>query len=592
MTTEFTHPVEYRPRVSVTAVSSTENGIDLPDDASLYSVISGAAAADPQRLSLCGADGTQLTAAEVDRRARALASALAARGVAAGDRVAILGRTDLAWALLDCALLALGAVVVPVYPTSSPAQIAHILTDSGSAYFAAEDETDAARLRAAGAAVVWTFAQLADWADGEVDAALADRIAAVRPDDLAMIVYTSGTTGVSKGCLITHRNMFVSSANTVRQTGDMFDGTTVLALPLSHVFGQTILFACLFGGSRTHLLPGIPDLVPALPRLRPTFLALIPFGLEKIRKYCRTLVSEAEEATAVERGLELLGTRGYLEQGEPSPDADRMAEQAGAQGVSEATGHPVAAALGGRLRYVISGGASLDDSTSGFYAGFGVVLLNCYGLTEAATAVTVSAPATNRLGTVGRPIPGTSVAIAAADGEVLVGGPHVSPGYWGAAADQAVVDAEGWLHTGDLGELDVDGFLRITGRKKEILVTSGGKNVAPAPLEDRVRLQQVVSNCMVVGEGRDYVTALITLDPAQVRRWRENEPDGDLTAVVQSAVDDANSLVSRAESIRAFRIVEGDFTVEDGLLTASRKLRRAAIAEAFAADIAELYARR
>ncbi|WP_433579788.1 AMP-dependent synthetase/ligase [Nocardia brasiliensis] len=588
MTTEFTHPAEFRPRVSVTAVSSTENGVDLPDDASLYSVISGAAAADPQRLSLCGADGTQLTTAEVDRRARALASALAARGVAAGDRVAILGRTSLEWALLDCALLALGAVVVPVYPTSSAAQIAHILTDSGSAYFAAEDETDAARLRAEGAAVVWTFAQLADWAGGEVGAELADRIAAVRPDDLAMIVYTSGTTGVSKGCLITHRNMFVSSANTVRQTGDMFDGTTVLALPLSHVFGQTILFACLFGGSRTHLLPGIPDLVPALPRLRPTFLALIPFGLEKIRKYCRTLVSEAEEATAVERGLELLGTRGYLD----PADRSRDTEHVGTQGVSGETVHPVAAALGGRLRYVISGGASLDDSTSGFYAGFGVVLLNCYGLTEAATAVTVSAPATNRLGTVGRPIPGTSVAIAAADGEVLVGGPHVSPGYWGAAADQSVVDAEGWLHTGDLGELDADGCLRITGRKKEILVTSGGKNVAPAPLEDRVRLQQVVSNCMVVGEGRDYVTALITLDAAQVQRWRENEPDGDLTALVQAAVDDANSLVSRAESIRAFRIVEGDFTVEDGLLTASRKLRRAAIAEAFAADIAELYARR
>ncbi len=530
-------------------------------------MISGAAADHPDRLSLCDADGTRLTSAEVDRRARALASALAARGIAAGDRVAVLGRTNLAWALLDCALLAIGAVVVPVYPTSSHSQIEHILRDSGSAHFAAESAEDAERLRAAGAGEVWTFANITEWAAGQVDPGLQDRIDVVRPNDLAMIVYTSGTTGVSKGCLITHRNMFVSSANTVRQTGDVFDGTTVLALPLSHVFGQTILFACLFGGSRTHLLPGIPDLVPVLPTLKPTFLAMIPYGMEKIRKYCRTLLSEAEEREAVERGLDLMRAR-------KTPDP---------------VPHPVAAALGGELRYVISGGASLDDSTVGFYAAFGVVLLNCYGLTEAATAVTVSAPETNQLGTVGRPIPGTSVAIAEEDGEVLVGGPHVSPGYWGAAAGQTVVDAEGWLHTGDIGELDDDGFLRITGRKKEILVTSGGKNVAPTPLEDRIRLHPLVSNCMVLGDGRDFVAALVTLDPVQVERWRAAEPDGDLTAAIQSAVDDANSLVSRAESIRAFRVVDGDFTVEDGLSTSSRKLRRAAIADAYAADIELLY---
>ncbi|MBF6229538.1 long-chain fatty acid--CoA ligase [Nocardia abscessus] len=548
-------------------MSVGENGFDLPDTASLYSVISGAAERHPDRLSLCDADGTQLTSAEVDHRARALASALAERGVAAGDRVAVLGRTNLSWVLLDCALLAIGAVVVPVYPTSSPSQIEHILSDSGSAYFAAESAEDAERLRAAGAGEVWVFEQIADWATGAIDPALAARMAEVRADDLAMIVYTSGTTGLAKGCLITHRNMFVSSSNTVRRTGDVFDGTTVLALPLSHVFGQTILFACLFGGSRTHLLPGIPDLVPVLPTVRPTFLAMIPYGLEKIRKYCRTLLTDAEEREAVRRGLELVR----------------------AQAAPEPSAHPVAAALGGELRHVISGGASLDDSTVGFYAGFGVLLLNCYGLTEAATAVTVSAPETNRLGTVGKPIPGTSVAIAEEDGEVLVGGPHVSPGYWGAAASQSPVDAQGWLHTGDLGELDEDGFLRITGRKKEILVTSGGKNVAPTPLEDRIRLHPLVSNCMVLGDSRDFVAALVTLDPAQVQRWRAAEPDGDLTAAVQSAIDDANSLVSRAESIRAFRIVDGDFTVEDGLSTSSRKLRRAAIADAYAADIELLY---
>ncbi|MGW4364052.1 AMP-dependent synthetase/ligase [Nocardia takedensis] len=555
--------------MTVITVSITENGSDLPDDAGLYSVISAAAARYPERNSLCAAEGTPLTCAEVDASVRALASALLARGVAAGDRVAVLGRTTLEWALLDCAILAVGAVLVPIYPTSSSVQIKHILTDSGSAHFAGELDDDVERLVSAGASGVWTFGEIATWTSTPEAPELADRVAAVRADDLAMIVYTSGTTGVAKGCMITHRNMYVSSANTVRQTGSTFDGVTVLALPLAHVFGQTILFACLVGAARTHLLPGIPDLVPALPRLRPTFLAMIPYGLEKIRKFCRTVIDADTEVAAVAKGLELLGSG-------TAP---------------ELTDNPVSAALGGRLAHVICGGASLDDSTAGFYAGFGVVILNCYGLTEAATAVTVNAPETNRLATTGRPIPGTSVGISD-DGEVLVRGPHVSPGYWGAAAEVKVVDAEGWLHTGDLGELDADGFLIITGRKKEILVTSGGKNVAPTPLEDRVRLHPLVSNCIVIGDAKPFVTALVTLDPPQVERWRANNPDADPAEAIQTAVDEANSLVSRAESIRAFRIVEGDFTVDNGLITGSRKLRRAAIATAYSDDIDQLYVAR
>ncbi|WP_245718329.1 AMP-dependent synthetase/ligase [Nocardia miyunensis] len=556
--------------VSGIEISVTEGGIAPANFESLYSIVSDGARRDPHRLSLGYPDGTVLTRAEVDSRVRALASALAERGVRQGDRVAILGRTSVEWALLDCAVLALGAIVVPIYPTSSPSQIEHILTDSGSTFFAAETEDDVARLLAVGARAVWTFTRIADWAVREPAIATpADEpLAEIRADDLAMIVYTSGTTGLSKGCMITHRNMYTSAANTVRQTGSVFGGTTVLALPLSHVFGQTMLFACLFGGTETYLLPGIPDLVPALARLRPTFLPLIPYGLEKIRKHCRTLLAEDAERDAVTRGLELLRRR------DPAPPVE-----------------PVAAALGGRLRYVICGGASLDDSTAGFYAGVGVVILNCYGLTEAATAVTVSAPETNRLGTVGRPIPGTAVGIAPEDGEVLVRGPHVTPGYWGAAQEQRPVDADGWLHTGDIGELD-DGYLRITGRKKEILVTSGGKNVAPTPLEDRVRLHPLVSNCIVLGDGRAYVTALVTLDAERAEQWRAEHPDADPATAVQAAVDEANELVSRAESIRAFRIVAGDFTIANGLLTSSLKLRRAAIAEAYADDIRQLYVAR
>ncbi|MFF0457784.1 AMP-dependent synthetase/ligase [Nocardia africana] len=533
---------------------------------SLYSIVAEAAVRFPGRPTLAAGEDLPLTCSELNSRVRSVAAALLENGVAAGDRVVVLGRTSLEWALVDCAVLSVGAVVVPVYPTSSAVQLDHIVRDSGSTYFVAETASDASRLEEAGAGVVWLFEQIAEWSrTTRSPEGLDDRIARVRADDLAMIVYTSGTTGLSKGCMITHRNMYVSAANTVGQTGELFDGTTVLALPLSHVFGQTMLFACLFGGARTHLLPGIPELIPALSRLRPTFLALIPYALEKIRKYCRSLLTEEAEQEAVVRGLMVLSG---AEDAVPVNDS-------------------VGAALGGRLRYVICGGASLDDSTAGFYAGFGTVILNCYGLTEAATAVTVSAPETNRLGTVGKPIPGTSVAIAD-DGEVLVRGPHVSPGYWGAAGAQRPVDAEGWLHTGDLGELD-DGYLRITGRKKEILVTSGGKNVAPTPLEDRVRLHPLVSNCMVVGEGRPFVTALVTLDAERIENWRNEHPDVDPATAVQAAVDDANSLVSRAESIRKFRIVPGDFTIANGLLTSSLKLRRASIAETYSADIDQLY---
>nr|WP_081769705.1 AMP-dependent synthetase/ligase [Nocardia nova] len=528
-------------------------------------MLAEAAARYPARQSLAAAEGTPLTCAELNQRVRAVASALLGHGVAAGDRIVVLGPTRLEWALADCAALAVGAVVVPVYPTSSHTQLEHIVRDSGSAHFVAETDADAQRLTAAGAGEVWSFDRIGEWSRGRVRADLDERIDRVRADDLAMIVYTSGTTGLSKGCMITHRNMYVSAANTVLQTGALFEGVTALALPLSHVFGQTMLFACLFGGARTHLLANIADLVPALARVRPTFLALIPYALEKIRKHCRTLLTGPAEQEAVVQGLLILSGS------EPTAAQD----------------DPVAAALGGRLRYVISGGASLDDSTAGFFAASGTVILNCYGLTEAATAVTVSAPETNRVGTVGRPIPGTSVAVAT-DGEVLVRGPHVTPGYWGAAGADRPVDDRGWLHTGDVGRLE-DGYLRITGRKKEILVTSGGKNVAPTPLEDRVRLHPLVSNCMVVGEGRPFVAALVTLDPDRTAAWQRKFPGADPATAVQDAIDDANSLVSRAESIRAFRIVPGDFTIADGLLTSSRKLRRAAIAETCSAEIDQLY---
>ncbi|WP_312871945.1 AMP-dependent synthetase/ligase [Amycolatopsis acididurans] len=496
-------------------------GRELPGDRGLHSVLTDG---DPN-LPLFVSEN--VTRGEFTAHVESVAGELLRRGVRRGDRVAVLGRTSYEWALADFAILSIGAVTVPVYPTSSEHQINHVLSDSGAAWYFAESEEDAPRF---GKQNVWLFTELDGWreAPGPDFAAHRDK---VRAGDLATIVYTSGTTGLPKGCMLTHRNMYASSANTVLRCDWLFHraaendtapAATLLSLPLSHVFGRTILLSCVIANTRTVLLPGVPELLGELPERQPTFLAFVPYALEKIRK---------------------LGLTSF-----------------------------------GRLGHVICGGASLDDTTVDYYHEHGVEILNCYGLTEAATAVTVNAPASNRKGTVGRPIPGTTVGIAE-DDEVLVGGPNVSPGYWPGDTDRD----PGWLHTGDLGRLDAEGYLTITGRRKEILVTNGGKNVAPAPLEDRIRLHPKVSNCMVVGDGRSFVTALITVDSSV----DPGEPG--LAEDVQRAVDSANELVSRAESIRKFRIVAGDFTITDGLLTPSMKLRRVAIEKTYAADIAALY---
>ncbi|MCM3882741.1 AMP-dependent synthetase/ligase [Frankia sp. R82] len=567
--------------------SSTDGAVILPDDQGIWSAVEQGARTYPERTVFVRADVPagepgEITGRQLVHQARTVAAHLLIAGVEPGDRVAIMGRTSYPWALLSLAALGLGAVIVPVYPTASAAQVRHILADSGANWAFAESEEQVDLVtEAAGSGLrhpVWPLPEVDGWVaadpaepagDDRFGDEFAQRGGKVRADDLAMIIYTSGTTGLPKGCMLTHRNIWASSAGTVEQTGDLFrvdaDGaqaTTALGLPLAHVFGQTVLFACLYAGTRTVLLPGIPELVGALAQLRPTMLCLVPYALEKIRKRVRDLAHDE-----------------------------------------------VAGALGGRLTHVISGGASLDDTTAAFYASAGVTVLNCYGLTEAATAVTVNAPGTNRRSTVGRPIPGVTVAIAD-DGEVLVAGPNVSPGYWSGQQRAVGRDATGpaeerFLHTGDIGRLDDDGYLVITGRRKEILVTASGKNVAPTPLEDRVRLHPLVSNCIVLGEGRSFVSALITLDPVPFAAWAQangvpvdSEAPGQpvahlehprLLAELQVAVDDANSLVSRAESIRQFRVVEPDFAVAAGQLTPSLKLRRATIERDFTAAIETIY---
>ena len=542
----------------------------LPDDQSLFDVVANRALLEPGRPALSRrtpAGWSDVTYATLHADVLALAGRMLSDGVGHGHRVAVLGRTSYEWVVADYAALSIGAITVPVYPTASDEQVRHMLADSGPSYGFAETPEQAELLTRAATgqwrAPVRLLAEAVAPAAHQIPPGglPARSRPAVDASDVATIVYTSGTTGMPKGCVLTHRNMFASSANTALHEELLFspDGAaTLLCLPLAHVYGRSLLQACLFAGVRAGLLSGIPELFDALGEFRPTFLALVPYALEKIRKRYR----------AMDRAV---------------------AEQVTADVVREG--------FGGRCTHVICGGASLDATTEAFFNEAGVKILGAYGLTEAATAVTLNQADASRAGSVGRPIPGTAVGIAA-DGEVLVSGRNITPGYWPEGA-RPVAREQAWLHTGDVGRLDSDGYLYITGRRKEILVTSSGKNVSPGRLEDRIRQHGLVSNCMVVGEGRAFVTALITLDTVALERWaaaRGMDPGGppwrelpEVLAEAQAAIDDANRLVSRAESIRAFRILDGDFTVGNGQLTPSLKLRRSVIERTYADIVTGLY---
>ncbi|MFC9658679.1 AMP-dependent synthetase/ligase [Nocardia sp. NPDC127606] len=572
--------------------------VTMADDDNLANVVFGKAAADPSAVVFSRKTAEGWLDVDYDEFARlvlGLAKGLLANGIGAGDRVLILGGTSFEWSAADFAVLSVGAVAVPVYPTSSAEQIQHIVADARPSACFVETIEQCELIGAAAGDLcgrAWLLGSslpaLIEQGEANTDAEATERRLAVRADDVATIVYTSGTTGVPKGCLLTHRNIFAAAANVVELLDTVFRRTpadpasTLLFLPLAHVYGRVVQFGCVWAGVRTGLVATPAQLPAELPIFRPTFLIGVPYVLEKIRKAARQALGgdryDAAEAAAIAVG-----------------QARRRGQQPPASAVIDAEiGKQWRGMLGGRLEHMVAGGASLEPSTADFFTGIGVEIIGAYGLTEASSTVSMSAPHANRAGAVGRPVPGTTVAIAD-DGEILVRGPQVFPGYWPDGGHAA----ENWLATGDLGRLDEDGFLFITGRRKEIIVTSGGKNVAPAPLEDRVRLHALVSNCMLVGEGRPYVTALITVDPVVLARWAAEHgvdvsagiptEDTQLLAEISAGVEAANRLVSRAESIRRFAVLAEDFSMEKGQLTASLRLRRAAIEADFGAVIATLY---
>ncbi|MER5893078.1 AMP-dependent synthetase/ligase [Streptomyces sp. NPDC001876] len=564
-----------------------------------------------------------MTAAEFAEEVQAVAKGLVAEGLKVGDRVAIMARTTYEWTLLDFAAWAAGLVTVPVYPTSSAFQTRWILQDSGAVACAVETKEQGRlvsqeRQQLGDLAHLWQFdtgaiGRLKSLGRQIPDAEVAARRSALGPDSPATLIYTSGTTGLPKGCVLTHGNFFAEVDNAIELLHPVFKSvskypaSTLLFLPLSHVFGRMVAVGCLRARVRLGHAPSIQteDLLADLAGFKPSFLLAIPYVLEKVFNTGRATAEKMGRASSFDRAARI--ARRYGEAVEAAEHGTGPGPGPGLR-LARALYDPlvyrrIRAALGGHVRYAICGGSPLGHRLAAFYAGAGIEIFEGYGLTETTAAATVTPPLKPRLGTVGWPLPGTAVRIAD-DGEVLLSGGQVFQGYWDAERGEPVpyLEEGNWFPTGDLGALDEDGYLTITGRKKDIIITSGGKNVIPAPLEDWLRAHPLVGQCLVVGDNRPFVTALITLEPDGLAHWRrmrkkvdvpmrELVDDEELRAALQRAVDEANRLVSRAESIRKFTVLPRDFTEESGHLTPSLKLKRDAITRDFDAEIEDLYRR-
>ncbi|MEU5220083.1 long-chain fatty acid--CoA ligase [Streptomyces sp. NPDC020807] len=557
-------------------------------------------------------DWYDVTAARFAADVHAVAKGLIAHGLRPGDRLALMARTTYEWTLLDFAAWAAGLVTVPIYPTSSAFQTRWILQDSGAAGCVVEDAeqgrlVSAERRQLPGLSHLWVIGsgaveQLRTAGSRIADEAVTARRGLLTPETLATLVYTSGTTGRPKGCALTHANFFAEVDNAVRLLHPVFVSetkeppATLLFLPLSHVFGRMVAVGCVRAKVRVGHAPSVEgdELLADLAAFRPTFLLAIPYVMEKVFNTARATAERGGKAAVFDRAARIARRYGRT----PAPPLSLRAARAL---YDPLVYRRIRAALGGRVKYVICGGSPLGARLAEFFAGAGVDVFEGYGLTETTAASTVTPPRRPRTGTVGWPLPGSSVRIAD-DGEVWLKGAHVFAGYWDAQRGQAVpyTDDEGWFPTGDIGTLDEDGYLRITGRKKDILITSAGKNVAPAPLEDWLRAHPLIGQCMVIGDDRPYVTALVSLDHDGLTHWRrmrhkehlalwELTRDPELIEAVQRAVDEANRLVSRAESIRGFRLLTTEFSERSGHLTPSLKLKRRAVLRDFEREIDEMY---
>ncbi|MFF5178352.1 AMP-dependent synthetase/ligase [Micromonospora sp. NPDC000316] len=560
-------------------------------------------------------DGTGTTWAEVTclqfrDEVTAVARGLIAAGIQPGSRVALMSRTRYEWTLLDYAIWTAGAVTVPIYETSSAEQAAWILADSGAVAVVVETNAHAdliagVRDRVPELDHVWQIER------GAVDelvgtgaavelAEVEQRRKAVRASDLATIIYTSGTTGRPKGCMLTHRNMYADIANAVPVLPNLFNAgaATLLFLPLAHAFARLIQIGVVQTRATMAHCADTKNLVADLQDFRPTFVLSVPRVFEKVYNGAKQKAEAGGKGGIFARAEQV--AIAYSEALE-TPRGPSLVLRAQHAVFDRLVYRKLRAALGGRCRDAISGGAPLGARLGHFYRGIGVTILEGYGLTETSPAAAANLPTGTRIGTVGRPLPGVTVRIED-DGEILIAGELIFQGYWhNEVATAEALSPDGWFRTGDLGQLDDDGYLTITGRKKELIVTAAGKNVAPAVLEDLVRAHPLISQCVVVGDRQPFIAALVTIDeealPAflenagltagtPVEQLREHEA---LRAEIQSAIDTANQSVSRAEAIKVFRILPQDFTETTGELTPSLKVKRQVVHKTYAAEIADIY---
>ncbi|QIY99425.1 long-chain fatty acid--CoA ligase [Streptomyces sp. S1D4-11] len=594
-----------------------------PPVGGLADVVFDHAQEDPLRAAFGRKDENQqwrdVTAAEFRDEVLALAKGLLAQGIRFGDRVAIMSRTRYEWTLFDYALWTIGAHVVPMYSTSSAEQVFWMLHDAQVSAAVVEHEDHAMTIatvidRLPQLHKLWQLDSGAVQELYEAGAGIDDEVVhrhrrAVTPESIATIIYTSGTTGRPKGCVISHANFMAEASTVIGLMEPIFTSkrdngaSTLLFLPLAHVFGRMVQVAGVLGKVKLGHQPQMHAavLLPDLAAFQPTFILAVPYIFEKVFNAARRKAEKDGKSGAFEKAVEVavryadaIEAKAWGIGAGPSASL-RMQHQF----FDKVVYTKMRAAMGGRVRHAVSGGSAMDRRLGLFFAGAGIQIYEGYGLTETTAAAVVTPPERTRYGTVGQAIPGTTVHIAD-DGEIWLRGGNIFQGYLNdpKATDAALHD--GWLATGDLGTLDEDGFLTITGRKKEILVTSGGKSVSPGVLEERVRDHPLVAQCIVVGNDRPYIAALVTLDSEAVEHWLQMRGkarlspsdlvrDPDLETEVRRAVVAANTLVSQAESIRTFRILANQFTEEHGLLTPSLKLKRKAIENAYATEVEALY---
>lgn len=554
-------------------------------------------------------DGWQpVTAREVEAEVRATAKGLVAAGINIGDRVAIMARTRYEWTILDFAIWFAGGSVVPIYETSSAEQIDWILSDSGAVGLIVETPTHrelAQTVLPAHTKHVWTMTDDvlsvlakagANISDDEIDR----RRNSLSPDTLATLIYTSGTTGKPKGVSLTHGNFLSECGNVVQGASDLFlkpGGSTLLFLPVAHVFGRMVQIGAITAGLHlAHCSDPVTRLLPDLQSFKPTFVLAVPRIFEKVYNGAEAKAEAAGKGKIFRKAAEI--AIAYSENLDTKKFNPLLSFKHAL--FDKLVFSKIRATLGGAVEAAISGGAPLGARLGHFFRGAGVTIYEGYGLTETTAGATLNITGNLRIGSVGRPIPGTTIKIAD-DGEVLIQGPIVMRGYWqNDQANSEVFEGDRWFKSGDLGRLDEEGFLYIVGRKKELIVTAGGKNVAPAVLEDRLRAHPLVSQCMVVGDNKPFIAALVTIDPEMIKGWiATNKKDGasietlrndpDLLAVIQTAVDEANKAVSKAESIRKFTILAEDFTIAGGQLTAKLSVKRHVVAQQYAAEIEALF---